>query len=167
MRSRGTPAATASSITSAMKIEQCCPSAALPSASTRERAELRDVLDALEAPPLLLDEGAGPGAAGLVHGRVHDAAAGEPDVLRVLAADLEDGVHPRVVVVRAAGVGGDLVQDEDRVGPVAGGQERADDLAPAAGRAEGAHRPAARRALEEHRCMSAWAAPTGSPLVRM
>ena len=85
-------------------------------AAVRRHAPRAPSAAASEAPepaPLLLDEGAGPGAARLVHGGVHDAPALEPDVLRVLPANLEDGVDARVVGARALGVRGNLVQDVD------------------------------------------------------
>jgi hypothetical protein len=115
IESLATPAATASSITSAMKTEQ----------------------DVRELPALLLDERAGAGATGLVHGRVDHAAVGQAGVLGVLSADFEDGVDTRVVVKRALGVGDNLVEDVHAVYAVAGRQQGADDLAAAAGRTEG------------------------------
>ena len=87
---------------SAMNIEQCWPSATPPSAADRLCAELRRRSRSPRsgAPCSSMNEPV-PGAARLVHRGVHDAPAGEPDVLRVLAADLEDRVDARVVVLRA------------------------------------------------------------------
>ncbi len=122
---RSTPAATASSMTSAMKTEQCWPSETPASASRASSPRCDDVAMPENLRALLLDEGAGAGAAGLVHRRVDHAALRQPDVLRVLTADLEDRVDSRVVVQRALGVGGDLVEHEDALDAVAGGQQRA------------------------------------------
>ena len=57
----------------------------------------------------LFQERAGAGGAGVVHRVIDGHAVPEEDVLGVLAADLEDGVHVRVEVGRARGMGRDLV----------------------------------------------------------
>ena len=59
-----------------------------------------------------MQEAAGPGGADLVHVEVQRVAAVNPDVLRVLATDLEHGVYCRVPVHRGSSVGGDLVHDQ-------------------------------------------------------
>ena len=96
-------------MTSAMKTEQCWPSATPSGAASASAPSWATDSTPSKRVPLLLDEGAGAGGAGLVHGGVDDAPAVEPDVLGVLPADLEDGVDARVDVARAGGVGGDLV----------------------------------------------------------
>ena len=64
---------------------------------------------------LFLHEGSRASGTDIVHVRVlHHAVAG-PDELRVLASDLEDGVHIGIRGQGAVEVGGDLVYD--RIGP--------------------------------------------------
>ena len=116
----------------------------------RQTPHLGHVGDLLELAPLLGDERAGTRAAGLVHGRVADAPAVQANVLRVLPADLEDGVHLWIEVQRARRVGGDLVQNKDTLAPETGGHERARDLAPGARRAHGHHAVDALGLLQEH-----------------
>ena len=69
--------------------------------------------------------------------RVHGVVGGDPvfhaDDLRVLAADLQDGAHIGVQVRGADGMGGDLVLHHG------GAQDRANQAARAAGRANGHH----------------------------
>ena len=129
-----------------MKTAQCWPRATQPSESMASRASA-----AASRPPepaaLLLDEGAGPGAARLVHRGVHHPAALEADVLRVLPADLEDGVDPRVVAARAPSAWAAIsFSTWTALRAVAGRHERADDLAAAAGDADAGHRRARRTA---------------------
>jgi len=71
------------------------------------------------------------------------------NVLGVLAADLEDGVHARIGVQCALGVGGDLVHDQDRLAAVAGGHQGADDLPAGAGGADADDAVAAGGAVHE------------------
>jgi hypothetical protein len=104
-----------------------------PLAQPHRRARLeRGVAELLdpEAQPLglLLEEAARSGRAGLVHLEVHDPAARERDVLRVLPADLEDGVHQRIGFHRCPGMGRDLVLHH------VGADEVADEIPAAAGR---------------------------------
>jgi hypothetical protein len=112
-------------------------------------AELHDVVDPGEPLPLLFDEGAGPGAAGLVHRRIDDPASLQPDVLGILAADLEDGVDTPIVVDGAGGMGGDLVEHEDGARAQAIGQQRADHLAAAAGHPDRDYRALRHRSLQQ------------------
>ena len=159
-----TPAATASSMISAMNTEQCWPSETPCGAASASRPRWATSSNAGELAALLLDERPGPGAARLVHGAVDDAPLVQPDVLGVLPADLEDGVHPRIVVQRAFGVGRDLVENEDGLAAVARREQRPDDLPAAARhrhRADG-NRPAG---PPTNARSSACAAPTGSPPV--
>ena len=99
----------------------------------RQLGELADDVDA-QLLRLLLEERAGAGGAGLVHGEVDDDAVLQADELAVLAADLEDRVALLADLaadeVGARLVGGDLVGDD--VGP----GELADELASGA---RGAH----------------------------
>ena len=93
--------------------------------------ELADDLDA-QLLRLLLQEGAGAGGAGLVHGEVDHHAVLQADELAVLPADLEDGVGHAVDELAADEggarlVGGDLVVDG------VGADELADELAARAG----------------------------------
>ena len=93
--------------------------------------ELPDDVDA-QLLGLLLEEGAGAGGAGLVHGEVDHDAVLQADELGVLAADLEDGVgHPVDQLAADEGgaglVGGDLVVDG------VGADQLADQLAAGAG----------------------------------
>ncbi len=67
------------------------------------------VVDAETLVRRLLQKRAGARRARLVHGVVRGHPVGEMGVLGVLPADLEDGVHLRVEVGRAGGVGDDLV----------------------------------------------------------
>ena len=83
-----------------------------------DRASSRELADDVDVQllGLLLQEGAGAGGAGLVHGEVHHDAVLQADELGVLPADLEDGVRDAVDQLAAdeggAGlVGGDLVVD--------------------------------------------------------
>ena len=58
---------------------------------------------------LLLDEAARARGAHVVHGGKGDLTVADPRELRVLAADLDDGVHTGLEEDRGPGVGGDLV----------------------------------------------------------
>src|ERR1017187_544947 len=82
-------------------------------------------------------------------GAVNHAALLKTNVLCVLAADLEDCVHARVVVAGARSVRRNLILDEDRFGPIAFRQQRPDDLASAAGDAGAADGLTAHGAFEE------------------
>ena len=99
----------------------------------RQLGELVDDVDA-QLLGLLLEEGAGAGGAGLVHGEVDDDAVLQADELGVLAADLEDRVDLAADLaadeVCAGLVGGDLVGDD------VGTDELADELAAGAGGAD-------------------------------
>ena len=61
---------------------------------------------------LLFDEAAGARGAHRVHGGRGDPAILQGREFGVLAADLDDGVHPRVELAGRAGMGGDFVQYE-------------------------------------------------------
>ena len=112
--------------------------AALAQTDGRRRAErqLGELVDDVDAEllGLLLEERAGAGGAGLVHGEVDDDAVLQADELGVLAADLEDRVElPADLAADEVGarlVGGDLVGDD------VGAAELADELAPGAGGAD-------------------------------
>ena len=112
-------------------------------------AELLDVRDAGEFTALLLDEGAGAGAACLVHSAVDDAAVFQADVLCVLTADFKDGVDARIVVAGARGMCRDFVLDEDGGGTVTLGKKGANDLASAPGDTRSANALSAGGAFEE------------------
>ena len=89
----------------------------------RDVADLRGAADVEVALGRLLEEGARARRAGLVHRVVDRHAVLEEDVLRVLAADLEDRVDVLGEVGGADGVGDDLVVD------ALGLEEDAEDLA--------------------------------------
>ncbi len=93
----------------------------------RDGADLLGVGDVEVPGGRLLQERAGPGAAGLVHGVVDRDVVAQRDVLGVLPADLEDGVDGRIERRGAGGVGHDLVVDG------AGAAEDAQQLARRAG----------------------------------
>ncbi len=115
----------------------------------RERllTELHHVADAGEFPALLGDERAGSRAAGFIHGAIDDPPAGQTGVLRILAADFENRVNPRIVVDGAGGMGGDFVENADRLFSIAIGEQRTDDFAAAARDADGEHGLSASRAV--------------------
>ena len=73
----------------------------------------RDVLEghAERLAGRLFEEGAGPRAAGVVHGVIDRDAVLDLGVLGVLPADLEDGLDPGVEEPGPGGVGDDLVDD--------------------------------------------------------
>ena len=90
-----------------------------------------------QARGLFFDEAASARRAHLVHLEVGHLPRRQPDVLRVLAADLEHGVHQRIGRRSGAGLRGDLVAHG--IGP----DKVADHGAPAARDARGHHvRPA-------------------------
>ena len=123
MSSRVAPCWTALRMSELMKAEQCSPNfrgALAVSAMSPISAALR----MLRSPwARLLEEGARAGRAGLVHRVVDRHPVLEEDVLRVLAADLEDRVHVLGEVGRTDRVGDDLVVD------ALGLEEDAEDLA--------------------------------------
>ena len=86
-----------------------------------------------QARGLLFDEAAGARRAHLVHLEVGHLPRRQPDVLRVLAADLEHGVHQRIGRRSGASLRGDLVAHS--IGP----DKVADHGAPAARDARGHH----------------------------
>jgi len=69
---------------------------------------------------LLLKETAGAGGADVVHLEVHHHAVVQADVLGILSADFEDGIHVGHDVSGAASLGGDLVADDVGSDDVAG-----------------------------------------------
>ena len=103
----------------------------------RFRAELLHAVDARELAALFLDERSRARAAGLVHRAIHHPAVRQPDVFRVLPANLENRVHPRIEMPRALRVRRDFVEHKHRVAAVARRHQRPGDFPAAAGDAEG------------------------------
>jgi len=62
-------------------------------------------------PGRFFQEGAGPGAAGLVHGIIVGHAVGEKGVFGILSAEFENGIDLRVVEGGGGGVGNDFIDD--------------------------------------------------------
>ena len=86
---------------------------------------------------LLFQERAGAGGAGFVHGEIDDDAFFQADELRILAADLEDGID-RLHAELLADVGGAGLVGRDLVVDRVGADQFADQFAAAAGGADAA-----------------------------